>query len=346
MPDQHPDVLKLQAEAALKRLEEARLHERCPKACKSCSQKHRKCQFKNGHYPKCDLCAKNNRECEIIPTPVSHTRRNDDSNHAIPQQHQYAGSYGYSGTTTFERSRRTSSGPYSSDSSTGSPVDNRSPGGTNSYAYAQTGAYSYGSAASPTQIPSGTYPALQNQPQYPHYSNGHGHPQHHGSSSHTQHERDPTTYCVPSQSHGHSSPSSFGSGPSHWPGPHGAQAQVTPGTAGQGYGYSSSSHPTPPVRQASTTSAPNVHTGTGQSYISYIYGFSRTTQGYPLASPGSPGGSYSAAGSGVYQMSPQNPSCVRYGAGGNGHGYDQSLNNASPGSVNEGNMYYQSGLHQ
>lgn len=42
MVDQHPDALKLQAEAALKRLEEARLHERCPKACKSCSQKHRK----------------------------------------------------------------------------------------------------------------------------------------------------------------------------------------------------------------------------------------------------------------------------------------------------------------
>ncbi|KAL5527191.1 hypothetical protein ACEPAG_5982 [Sanghuangporus baumii] len=341
MPDQHADALKLQAEAALKRLEEARLHERCPKACKSCSQKHRKCQFKNGHYPKCDLCAKNNRECEIIPTPVSHTRRNDDSNHAISQQQQYAGGYGYSGLTT---SRRTSSGPYSNDSPTGSPVDNRSPSGTNSYTYAQNGAYSYGSAASPTQIPSGThsstYPALQNQqPQYPHYSSGHGHSQHHGSSSHIQHERDPTTYCVPSQSHGHSSPSSFGSGSSHWPGPHGAQAQVTPGSAGQGYGYSSSSHPTPPVRQVSTPTVPNIHTGTGQSYI-------RTTQGYPLASPGSPGGSYSVAGGGVYQLSPQNPSSVRYGAGGSGHGYDQSLNNASPGSVSEGNMYYQPGLHQ
>lgn len=42
MKTEYPDLLKLQAEAALRRLEEARLNERLPKACKSCSQKHRK----------------------------------------------------------------------------------------------------------------------------------------------------------------------------------------------------------------------------------------------------------------------------------------------------------------
>ncbi|EJD00957.1 uncharacterized protein FOMMEDRAFT_147640 [Fomitiporia mediterranea MF3/22] len=333
------DLSVYQARMALKKLDEARLHERCPKACKACSQKHRKCQFKTGAYPKCDLCAKNNRECEIIP-PVAHpnSRRTDDPSRAAgpssSQTHQYAAEYAYPASPTSntrERPNRTSQ--YSSDSSNGSPVTSSHP--STPYGYPQND-YQH-NVNTPSGQVSHAYPSSQSQ-QSPYAGNlAHTHaytPSPSGLSPTQTREQQP--YYVPSQTHVQSPPN-FVPSSHQWSGTHGVQTQAAPPSIGQGYAYPGGSHSTTPARQASAPNVPQIHTNPGQSYI-------RTAQGYQVASPASPGGSYGVPGNTMYQMQAQNTS-ARYGTGNSGQGYDQTMTNASSGTAS-GGMYYQPNMHQ
>ncbi|PAV20792.1 hypothetical protein PNOK_0341900 [Pyrrhoderma noxium] len=65
---------RAEVNAVMRKLNESRLQERAQRACKACSQKHRKCEFKLNHYPTCDECSKKGRQCIFTANPPPPTR--------------------------------------------------------------------------------------------------------------------------------------------------------------------------------------------------------------------------------------------------------------------------------